>query len=124
MKKKDVKQYFLDLLEMGRRADCEERERILRGEVLDMNDIYCKMMNWASIEARSDEQVIKIVEYLYSFESFQEIESFWFYQFNPDNTMSWDKILHLVYVCRILGDPMETDPFEKCDYLMNLIYRK
>lgn len=120
--RKGTNERIKNLRKKAREVDWEERERALEDEVLDLEEIWVKMLHWASIDQRSDEEVIKLVEYLYSFECFQELEGLFTYRYHPDNQKTWEETLHMVYVSWILGDPLAYDPFEECDLLMNLIY--
>jgi hypothetical protein len=51
----------------------------------------------AQQERISDRQAIKLLNYLNSWDSFKELESFWFWYYDPRNPKQWYKILDHIY---------------------------
>jgi len=86
-----------DLRTIARNAWFQDREKILKDEVLSMNDIADRMIRRAGKENVSDRMAIKLINYLESFEAFQELESYWFYLYDPENLEVWNEILDHVY---------------------------
>ncbi len=79
------------------KGDANERVKILQDEVLSMTAIDQIFLKRAQKERISDDQAIKLLNYLRSFESFEELESFWFWYYDPRNPYQWFKILDHVY---------------------------
>ncbi len=75
----------------------QDRERILRNEVLSLAQVADKLLRRASRENVPDERVLWLIDYLLSFEAFAELESYWFYFYDPKNLNTWNEILDHVY---------------------------
>ena len=86
-----------DIRTIARNAWFQDRERILKDEVLSMNDIADQMIRRAGKENVSDNMAMKLINYLESFESFQELEGYHFYLYDPEDPEIWNEILDHVY---------------------------
>ena len=63
----------------------EERALVLKEEVLSINEVGLLFLARAEKERISDEQAIKLLDYLRSFECFQELESYHFWFYDPNH---------------------------------------
>jgi hypothetical protein len=79
------------------KGDANERVKILQDEVLSMTAIDQIFLKRAQKERISDDQAIKLLNYLNSWDSFEELESFWFWYYDPRNPKQWYKILNHIY---------------------------
>lgn len=82
---------------ISKRVDCEERSRILVDAVLSLSRISDRFLRRANAENVPDDKVINILNYMLSDESFKELESYWFYLYDPWDPEQWEKILDHVY---------------------------
>ena len=82
---------------IAKSVDCIERVKILGGATLSIARIADKLLKRANTENVPDEKVLDLIRYLRSFESFQELESYWFYLYNPKDPEEWEAVLDHVY---------------------------
>ncbi|PKD21801.1 hypothetical protein APR41_02140 [Salegentibacter salinarum] len=82
---------------ISNRVNCEERLQVLGDAVLSLAKISDKFLRRANAEEVPDEAALRLINYLLSFESFQELESYWFYYYDPKNLGEWEIILDHVY---------------------------
>ena len=75
----------------------EERCQILEDEVLCMVEVEQLFLSRAQRERLPDEMVLKLLRYLFSWDSFKELESYWFWNYDPNKPGRWFKILDHVY---------------------------
>jgi aspartate carbamoyltransferase catalytic subunit len=86
-----------DLATIARENEISERVRILEDEALSMAQVDQLFLSRAQKERITDDKALKLLNYLRSFESFKELESYWFWYYDPRNPKQWYKILDHVY---------------------------
>lgn len=86
-----------DLRTIAQTAWIQERERILKDEVLSIAQIADKLLKRANDEKISDTQALNLINYLRSFEAFQELEGYHFYLYDPEDPEIWNEILDHIY---------------------------
>jgi hypothetical protein len=77
--------------------DIYERIKILGNSLLSVDKISDRFLQRANKERIQNAKVLKMLNYLLSFECFQELESYWFWYYDPEDPEEWNEILDHVY---------------------------
>jgi len=77
--------------------DIYERIKILGNSFLSVAKISDRFLQRANKERIQDAKVLKMLNFLLSFECFQELESYHFWYYDPYNPEEWNKILDHIY---------------------------
>lgn len=83
--------------QIARAAKIEERVQVLGDEVLSMAEVWDLLIKRANRERVPNQRYYNLLRYLRSFDSFLELESYWFYLYDPWNPEEWEKVLDHVY---------------------------
>jgi len=78
-------------------TDIYERIKILGNSILSVAKISDRFLQRANKERIQDAKVLKMLNFLLSFECFQELESYHFWYYDPYDQEEWNKILDHIY---------------------------
>lgn len=82
---------------IANQVNIEERCSILGDEVLKLDEVADKLLHKANRDRVSDAKAINLINYMRSSEFFQEMESYWFYLYDPKKPETWEAIINHVY---------------------------
>ena len=82
---------------IARESEILKRARSLGEETLSMDKVEDQLIRRAKNENVPFSKLTGLFLYLLSFEAFRELESYWFYLYDPWNTEEWEKVLDHVY---------------------------
>lgn len=86
-----------DSRSITRTENIKERVQKLGNAVLSVSRISDQFLRRAQRENASDKKVLKLLNYLLSFECFRELESNFFWYYDPENPEEWNEILDHIY---------------------------
>lgn len=82
---------------ISKRTDFDERMKVLDQEALSLNNITQDFLRRADNDDLSDDQAIKLIDYMNSSDFFAELEAYHFYLYDPLNISKWNDVLCHIY---------------------------
>jgi len=86
-----------DIRQISNRVSIAERVRIIGDRTFSVAEIADNFLQRANQERIADRKVIKLLDFMLSFEAFSELESYFFYLYDPNDLSIWNEILDHVY---------------------------